>query len=45
MLQIAPMSIGIDTRIEAVVFSQEEFMEEQSFGLLREIKKTGIEIK
>lgn len=45
MLQIAPLTIGIDPRIETVVFSLEEFMEEQSFGLLREIKKTGIEIK
>jgi len=45
MLQIAPRAVEVDARIEPVVFSDEEFEEAQSFGLLREIKSHGLEIK
>jgi uncharacterized protein len=43
-LEIAPAIIGIDLRIEPVVYSTADFDEPVSFGLLREIKTTGIEI-
>ncbi|MCX7000015.1 MAG: nucleotidyltransferase domain-containing protein [Candidatus Sumerlaeota bacterium] len=45
MLKIAPRAVEVDTRIEPVVFSNEEFEETQSFGLLRVIKSHGLEIK
>lgn len=44
MLQIAPIAAEIDTRIEAVVFSDEEYFAEQSFGILNDIKTSGIAI-
>lgn len=43
-LEIAPMCVGIDCRIEPVVFSAIEFEEDGEFGLLKEIKSSGIEI-
>jgi hypothetical protein len=33
-----------DVRIEPVVFSEEEYLEVDTFGLLKEIKVNGIEI-
>ena len=44
MLKIAPMTIGIDMRIEAVVFSFNEYLDKKPAGLLREIIEHGIEI-
>ena len=44
MLQIAPKIIDIDTRIEPVVFSFDEYQSQETYGLLKEIKKYGIEI-
>ena len=44
MLDIAPIAVHVDPRIEAVVFSSRELAEEPSYGLLGEIKRTGIEI-
>jgi uncharacterized protein len=44
MLNVAPIGVHIDPRIEAVVFSSNEYAEEPSYGLLGEIKRTGIEI-
>jgi len=44
MLDIAPLSIGVDTRIEPVVYSYEDYKEEQSFGLLGEVKRYGVEV-
>jgi len=44
MLDIAPIAVHVDPRIETVVFSSREFSEEPSYGLLGEIKRTGIEI-
>lgn len=44
MLQIAPKIIDIDTRIEPVVFSFDEYQNQETYGLLKEIKKYGIEI-
>ena len=44
MLDIAPIAVHIDPRIEAVVFSAQEYAEEPSVGLLGEIKRSGIEI-
>jgi uncharacterized protein len=44
MLQIAPKVIDIDVRIEPVVFSEKEFNEPVSYGLLKEVKKYGIEV-
>ena len=44
MFDIAPIAVHVDPRIEAVVFSSREFAEDPSYGLLGEIKRTGIEI-
>lgn len=44
MLNIAPIAVNIAPRIETVVFSSHEYAEEPSYGLLGEIKRTGIEI-
>ena len=44
MLDIAPLSIGVDARIEPVVFSYEDYIEDQSFGLLGEVKHYGVEV-
>ncbi len=44
MLNVAPIAVHIDPRIETVVFSANEYGEEPSYGLLGEIKRTGIEI-
>ncbi len=44
MLNVAPIAVHIDPRIETVVFSANEYSEEPSYGLLGEIKRTGIEI-
>ena len=44
MLDIAPIAVHVDPRIEAVVFSSREYAEEPTYGLLGEIKRTGIEI-
>lgn len=44
MLDIAPIAVHVDPRIETVVFSSREYAEEPSYGLLGEIKRTGVEI-
>ncbi len=44
MLDIAPIAVHIDPRIETVVFSAQEYAEEPPVGLLGEIKRSGIEI-
>lgn len=44
MLDVAPIAVHVDPRIEAVVFSSREYAEEPAYGLLGEIKRTGIEI-
>ena len=44
MLEIAPIAVHIDPRIEAVVFSSREYAEEPAYGLLGEIKRSSIEI-
>jgi hypothetical protein len=44
MSQALSRIIGIDLRIEPVVFSVEEYKQEPSFGLLKKVKKYGIEI-
>ena len=43
-LTIAPKVIKIDSRIEPVVFSVDEFENEGDFGLLKEIKNYGITV-
>lgn len=42
-LKLAPLSAGIDTRIETIVFDEVDFQKE-TVGIIREIKQTGIEI-
>ncbi len=42
MLKIAPYTVDINLKIEAVVFSEKEFNEEPTYGLLKQIKETGI---
>ncbi|MBT3169351.1 MAG: nucleotidyltransferase domain-containing protein [Candidatus Cloacimonetes bacterium] len=44
LLKIIPKVIESDVRIEPVVFSQNEYEIPLSFGLLKEVKKFGIEI-
>jgi predicted nucleotidyltransferase len=44
LLSLAPFAVDIDCRLEPVVFSVKDYQEENSFGLLREIKAHGIEI-
>lgn len=44
MLDVAPIAVHVDPRIETVVFSSREYAEEPTYGLLGEIKRTGIEI-
>jgi hypothetical protein len=44
MLDIAPFTVYIDPRIETVVFSSDEYSEEPSYGILGEIKRSGIEV-
>ncbi len=44
MLRIVPLTIDINPRIEPVVISDIEYSEEPAFGLIREIKQSGIEI-
>ncbi len=44
LLKIIPKIIDIDLRIEPVVFSEKEFNASVVFGLLKQIKKYGIEI-
>jgi predicted nucleotidyltransferase len=43
-LKIAPKVLYSDVRIEPVVFSEEEFLEVDSFGVLREVKENGVEV-
>ena len=43
-LKIAPTILMSDVRIEPVVFSEEEYLEADTFGLLKEVKENGIEI-
>ncbi|HVO75078.1 MAG TPA: nucleotidyltransferase domain-containing protein [Ignavibacteriaceae bacterium] len=43
-LKIAPKVIGIDLRIEPLVFSLKDYEENSNFGILKEIKEKGIEI-
>lgn len=43
-LKIAPTILMSDVRIEPVVFSEEEYLEVDTFGLLKEVKENGIEI-
>jgi predicted nucleotidyltransferase len=42
--KIAPKVLKSDVRIEPVVFSEKEYLEVDSFGLLKEVKENGIEI-
>lgn len=44
MLKIAPKVVEINPKIESVVFSDKEYKEKKLFGLLKEIKRKGIEI-
>ena len=44
LLKIINKTKDIDARIEPVVFSIEEFVNESDFGLLKEVKKYGLEI-
>ncbi|HSA33969.1 MAG TPA: nucleotidyltransferase domain-containing protein [bacterium] len=43
-LKLAPLTAGIDTRIEAIVFNERDFRQ-GTVGIIREIKETGIEIE
>jgi predicted nucleotidyltransferase len=43
-LKIVPTILMSDVRIEPVVFSEEEYLEVDTFGLLKEVKENGIEI-
>jgi uncharacterized protein len=43
-LKIAPKVIGIDLRIEPLVFSSKDYYENSNYGVLKEIKEKGIEI-
>jgi predicted nucleotidyltransferase len=43
MLKIAPETALIDTRLETVVVSEEDYLTE-NYGIIGEIKRTGIEI-
>jgi predicted nucleotidyltransferase len=43
-LRIAPKIIGIDLRIEPLVFSVKDYEENSKFGILKEIKEQGIEL-
>jgi uncharacterized protein len=43
-LRIAPKIIGIDLRIEPLVFSVKDYEENSEFGILKEIKEQGIEL-
>lgn len=43
-LNIAPLSIGVDSRIEPVVFSYDDYKETSSLGLLEEVKRYGVEV-
>ena len=43
-LRIAPKVIGIDLRIEPLVFSSKDYEENSDFGILKEIKEKGIEL-
>ena len=45
MLKIAPEAVEINPKIETVVFSDKEYKEKKLYGLLKEIKRKGIEIK
>lgn len=44
MLEIAPKVLDIDWRIEPVVFSLYEYENESDFGILKEVKKYGVEV-
>ncbi len=43
-LKIAPKIVDIDTRIEPIVVSEQEYNERDVFGVLKEIKMYGVEI-
>lgn len=43
-LKIAPKAVGIDLRIEPLVFSLKDYEEDSDFGVLKEIKEQGNEI-
>jgi len=43
-LRIAPKIIGIDLRIEPLVFSVKDYEENSDFGILKEVKEKGIEL-
>ena len=43
-LRIAPKVIGIDLRIEPLVFSLKDYEENSNFGILKEVKEKGIEV-
>jgi len=43
-LKISPMIIGIDIRIEPIVFSVKDYEEDSDFGILKEIRENGVEI-
>ena len=43
MLKVAPETALIDTRLETVVVSEEDYLTE-NYGIIGEIKRTGIEI-
>lgn len=40
----SPIAARIDPRIEPIVFSKDEYLYDSNYGILKEIKKTGIEI-
>jgi uncharacterized protein len=40
----APIAASIDPRIEPVVFSKDDYLYDSDFGLLKEIKNSGIEM-
>ncbi len=44
-LKSTPKVLYSDLRIEPVVFSEEEFHEVDSFGVLREVQENGVEIE
>lgn len=44
MMTIADYAVDCDVRIEAVVISEEEFNQEPSFGVTKEVKQYGVEI-
>ena len=44
MMTIADYTVECDARIEAIVISEEDFNQEPSFGVTKEVKQYGVEI-